>query len=84
MNQHDRENLNFLLNASSETLQDWYASIDSNDLAYASELLDQYAAELNLRDSLISMDQALHTLCELTDDPYAEANSVLSRFKLKS
>lgn len=84
MNQHDRENLNFLLTASRDVLKDWYSQIDSDDLAYASELLDQYAEELNLRNSMIDADQALNTLCDLTDDPYAEANDLLARFRLKS
>jgi hypothetical protein len=82
MNTNDRGNLNFLLTASKETLQQWYNDIDSKDLVYAMQLLDRYAEELNVRDSLTGMDAALATLCDLTDDPYAEANAVLAKFKL--
>jgi hypothetical protein len=84
MNPYDRDNLNFLLTASRDVLKDWYSQIDSDDLVYASELLDQYAEELNLRNSMINADQALDTLCDLTNDPYAEANDLLARFTLKS
>ena len=49
MNTNDRVNLNFLLTASKETLQQWYNDIDSKNLVYAMQLLDRYAEELNVR-----------------------------------
>lgn len=48
MNEHDKENLNFLLNSSSATLQDWYAKMSSDDHAYAAELLRQAKVELDM------------------------------------
>jgi hypothetical protein len=48
MNDHDKHNLNFLLNASPATLQDWYMQMDSDDHAYATELLQQAKVELDM------------------------------------
>lgn len=39
MDENDRSNLEFLLNSSPETLQDWFQEIDEEDLDYALELL---------------------------------------------
>jgi hypothetical protein len=64
MDQHDRDNLNFLLSASSEVLLDWYNHVDDDDVVYALELLNFYKLEL--------IDQAAE-LSELR-----EANEVLS------
>lgn len=48
MNPHDRENLNFLLNSSPETIQDWYAKMGPDDHMYAAELLRQAKVELDM------------------------------------
>ena len=47
MNQHDKDNLNFLLSASPEVLLDWYNSVEEDDHIYASELLAAYQEEVN-------------------------------------
>ena len=52
MNDYDRDNLNFLLNASPETLEDWYEKMDEDDHEYASELLSAYGEELKVRNAL--------------------------------
>lgn len=39
MDENDRMNLHFLLNADEETLKDWYIKVDENDHKYASSLL---------------------------------------------
>lgn len=39
MNNHDYQNLQFLLNASRETIQEWYQTVTEDELAYATELL---------------------------------------------
>jgi hypothetical protein len=46
MNQHDRDNLTFLLTASSETLKAWYDLCSNDDRMYASQLLDRYQTQL--------------------------------------
>lgn len=48
MNQHDRDNLDFLLNASPEVIQDWYEQMDEDDILYAFELLEAYSQELEI------------------------------------
>jgi len=47
MNQRDRDNLNFLLQATPESLAAWYAQASEDDLEYADELLDRYSQELD-------------------------------------
>ena len=46
MNQHDRDNLDFLLNASPEVIQDWYNKVEDDDILYAFELLEMAREEL--------------------------------------
>ena len=50
MNQRDRDNLDFLLNASPEVIQDWYEKMDDDDIEYAFELLDAYSQELEIEE----------------------------------
>lgn len=82
MNKHDQDNLRFLLTASKETLQDWYSQINEDDLAYAMELLDAYSKELDQRQVMNSLDDAIESLESNFDDPYAEANAALAKFRL--
>ncbi len=46
MNQHDRDNLDFLINASPEVIQDWYNKVEDDDILYAFELLEMAKEEL--------------------------------------
>jgi hypothetical protein len=46
VNQHDRDNLDFLLNASPEVIQDWYNKVGDDDIVYAFELLEMAREEL--------------------------------------
>lgn len=46
MNQRDRDNLDFLLNASPEIIQDWYNKVEDDDILYAFELLEMAKEEL--------------------------------------
>ena len=64
MNDRDRDNLNFLLTASTEVLHDWYNHVDDDDIQYALELLHAYKLEL--------IDEA----AELSD--MREANEAIS------
>jgi hypothetical protein len=77
MNQHDRDNLKFLLTASRETLQDWYNKMDEDDLLYAMELLDAYSKELDVRSALLEEPRP-----KSKKDPYPEANVLLAKFRL--
>lgn len=46
MNQHDLDNLRFLLSANKQQLQQWYNTVSNDDLRYANELLDRYSTYL--------------------------------------
>lgn len=66
-NDWDRDNLNFLLNSSPETLKDWEASMDEDDLAYAQELLDAYAEELRVEAQFLRTEAELGLLLKYND-----------------
>lgn len=74
MNDHDRENLKFLLHADEKVLRDWYSKMEQDDIAYALELL--HAASLEL------VDQAVELSADMSD--CAEAKEYLSKFRLNS
>lgn len=56
MNQRDRDNLEFLLKSSPETLKDWYMRMDAEDHRYAKQIMDMYAVELTERTILASIE----------------------------
>ena len=70
MNDHDRSNLEFLLTASPEVLQDWYSKMEEDDILYAFELLQAASLELLERPVNASMD------C-------TQAKQILSKFRLQ-
>lgn len=43
MNQHDLDNIRFLLNRTPAELYQWYQTVSDQDLVYASEIMEQYA-----------------------------------------
>ena len=51
MNQRDRDNLKFLLEASPKTIDVWYAQASDDDIIYAEDLLNLF--ELELIDSKV-------------------------------
>ena len=69
MNKWDRNNLNFIMNASPDVLQDWMRTVTDDDLDYAFELLLKANAELDVR------------VMELNDDvqDLSEANAVIGK-----
>jgi len=66
MNQYDRDNLQFLLSADSETIKEWYSKTSHDDHAYAKHLLDTYQEELRVKLSLIT-DGEISDTTEATD-----------------
>lgn len=66
MNNHDRENLKFLLNANPDTLKKWYDAVDEDDIEYASEIMARYSEELKVKavllDDTATGDQAIKYL----------------------
>lgn len=72
MNEHDRQNLEFLLNVGKKELIRWFAQADADDISYALELLAIAQNELLVKTMEV----------QETVDPedYTEARAVLSRF----
>jgi hypothetical protein len=77
VNEHDRDNLNFLLNASKETLDDWYAKMSQDDINYAFELIQAAKSELIIQE-LELMDKV-----ENTDDADRAVLEILEKFDNK-
>ena len=76
MNDFDRENVNFLLNASKEDMEDWYLHATEDDYNYALEIIRAARTELEMQE-LELIDG------EIEYDDLIEARSVLSKFALK-
>jgi hypothetical protein len=74
MNDWDRDNLNFLMNASKETLEEWHFYADADDYKYALELLQAARTELAMQELALVDDQAVEDL--------DQAQAVLARFRL--
>jgi hypothetical protein len=73
MNQHDTENLKFILALSADQFDVWFSSLSNDDADYAMELLEMARAEVTLK------------VAELNDEPVSlnEAKNVLGKFTLK-
>ncbi len=71
MNQHDLNNLKYLLESTPEELAKWRAGATPDDLVYAQELFDMAAVEL--------IDVAVSHMTQ-----YDLANNELRRFRLIS
>ena len=54
MDDHDRKNLEFLLKATPEVLEQWSQEVTQDDLDYAQELLDAYQIELDERAAVLN------------------------------
>ena len=74
MNDWDRDNLNFLMNASKETLEEWHFYADADDYKYALELLQAARTELAMQELALVDDAAVGDI--------TEAQAVLARFRL--
>jgi len=64
VNQRDRDNLEFLLNASPEVLEDWYNQMDEDDIEYAFELLAQFKEELATKTYALNVIDSPYVLPE--------------------
>lgn len=86
MNDHDRQNLQFLLNASPEVIKDWYRSVPTDDHEYALELLRAYSEELDRQSQQLRVEAELALLDTVEVDVVAsdlgDAARVLSAFRL--
>lgn len=75
MNEWDRDNLNFIMNISPETLRDFLSIMSPDDVAYAFELIKTAKAEMLVEQ--MEFDE-VNSHIELSD-----AGTVLSKFTLK-
>lgn len=66
-NDWDRDNLNFLLNATPDVMAEWNAQADSDDLDYARELLDAYAEEMRLEAKDLMIEAKMSLMFEYPD-----------------
>jgi hypothetical protein len=65
LSQDDKNNINFLLNASPETIEDWMNTISEDDLDYACDLLNM--VKLRMIDIIAENDMS-------------EAQKILSKY----
>jgi hypothetical protein len=72
MNDWDKNNLDFIMSLQGKQLDKWMDWADSDDIAYALELIDQQLTALNL-EILETQDSV---------DDLTLANKVINRFKL--
>ena len=73
MNQHDRDNLNFLLNVDSDTFDDWLEQIEDDDVTYALELIKRGQTEL--------LEQAAAVYDDITD--FSDAKLIIEKLRIK-
>jgi hypothetical protein len=71
MNDWDRDNLNFILNTTDESFEEWLDQADNDDIDYALELIRTAKAELLVQE---------HELLDGVDD-MAEANLLIDRIR---
>jgi hypothetical protein len=62
MNQRDRDNLEFLLKSSPETLKDWFMRMDVEDHLYAKHIMNMYATELTERSTAAAIEVQLRAM----------------------
>jgi len=73
MNNNDRQNLRFLMEADQYTLSVWYNNCSIDDIAYAAQLLKCAKQEQDLKKTLLTDPEFDSTL---------EANLILNKFRL--
>ena len=74
MNQHDREQLNYIMSLSDKAFEAWALSVPEDDIQYAMELIRA------ARTESFMIEQEL--LDALEDSDLAEARVVLQKFML--
>ena len=71
MNEWDRDNLEFIMNTTNESFEEWLDQADNDDIAYALELIRMAKAELMVQEM------------EFTDEisNFSEASQLIDRIK---
>jgi len=77
MNEHDRNNLKFLLslNGNKKAYKKWSQTVTWDDMNYAMELLGQYSKELDAEAEELRIEAEL----ELMDGDYRDAKEILAQ-----
>jgi hypothetical protein len=76
MNEHDRQNLNFLLTASPAVIAEWMSVVDQDDIDYAHELLAMAALELKEEALALRIEAELSVM-----DSFEQAEAVIGKIK---
>lgn len=71
MNKHDNDNLSFILSLSEEQFANWFFELDSDDIEYACELLQEARVAVSLK--VMEVQEVVDT---------AEASAILKKFML--
>ena len=79
MTRQDRDNLKFLLSIDEQGFLAWVTQASDDDFRYALELIDAY----NKGVSAYLEDPLAQVPPRIKSDSYADANAVLSKFRLK-
>jgi len=74
MNEHDRQNLNFLLTASPAVIAEWMSVVDQDDIDYAHELLALAALELKEEALALRIEAELSVM-----DRFEQAEAVIGK-----
>jgi len=67
MDQHDVENIRFLLSRTPEQLREWYNSVSDEDLLYASLILENYADFLRQENITLEIERQIEQMPVLTE-----------------
>jgi len=74
MNPYDQDQLNFIMSLSDQEFDAWAMSLPNDDIKYAIELIQAARLEAAIQEQEL--------LDALEDSDLAEANAVLSKFRL--
>jgi hypothetical protein len=74
MNEHDRQNLNFLLTASPKVIAEWMSVVDQDDIDYAHELLAMAALELKEEALALRIEAELSVM-----DRFEQAEALIGK-----
>jgi hypothetical protein len=77
MNEWDRNNLEFLLNADEATIKDWQSKVSADDIDYAHELLALYSLELREQAIELRIEAELSIMSN-----YPDASRVIDKIRV--
>jgi len=78
MNDHDYQNLRFLLLSSPEVIADWFQKVDDDDHEYAIELLEA----ATMKDVIAILEEKEQIMLEEGAFELTEAREYLSKFTI--